>query len=167
MLPVTVNLYSIAADKRVLDKITGVLPVNTTPITVKPTEGVNAVNPVFIMDYDAAYMNVNYLYCDTFDRYYYVQPPTVNTAGRIELQCIVDVRQSFKASLLKVQATVIRAQSKGQPTKYPDNKLPVYPNKKNVTSIEMPENNNRLRTLQLQVLDYGYLLTVVGGEPSI
>lgn len=154
----TINLYKISADPRALDKITGVSPVNETPITVDPTERVNILNPVFIINYDETLMTCNYLYCDTFDRYYYINGAAVNIAHRLELACSVDVRQSFAAAIKASKGVILRATSKGAPTRYPDSKLPVYPTGKIITSIELPEINNELDTNGT----WSYLLTVVG-----
>lgn len=162
----TINIYKTTADPRALDKITGATLINSTPITVKPTAKVNLLAPVFEVEFDADYLTANYLYCDTFDRYYFISNPSVSTGNRIELACSIDVRQSFRGRILKTPLTVLRSQSIGAPTKYQDQKLPIYPTKKNVTSIEMPENSNAFRTFSLNLLDYGYLLTVVGGAPS-
>ena len=161
-----INLYKVYADPRALDKTTGGTLLNSQPIVVKPTEKVNKLSPIFEIAYNSAYFNANYLYCDTFDRYYYIINPAVVTGNRMELTCSVDVRQSFRGRILKTPLTVLRSQSIGAPTKYQDQKLPIYPTKKNVTSIEMPENSNAFRTFSLNLLDYGYLLTVVGGAPS-
>lgn len=156
----TINLYKISADPRALDKITGVSPVNSSPITVEPTERVNILNPVFIINYDETLMTCNYLYCDTFDRYYYINGAAVNTAHRLELACSVDVRQSFSAAIQSSKGIILRATSKGAPTKFPDNKLPVNPTEKIITSIELPELNNELDVDG----NYCYLLTVMGGN---
>lgn len=158
MLPVTINLYTIAKDSRELDKVSGVYPINLLPIPVEPTELVNSMNPVFDIAYDASYLNANYLYCDTFDRYYYLSPPHLNTAGRLELSCSIDVRQSFKTAIMNTYCTILRSSIYNKPTLYPDSKLPVYPNEKIVTSIELPEVNNELDVDGT----WCYLLTVMG-----
>lgn len=158
MLSVNINLYSIAADSRELDKVSGVLPINTLPIPVEPTELVNCLNPVFDIAYDASYLSANYLYCDTFDRYYYLSAPHLNTAGRLELACSIDIRQSFKTAIMNTYCTILRTSVYNKPTLYTDSKLPVYPNEKIVTSIELPEVNNELDTDG----SWCYLLTVMG-----
>ena len=159
----TVDLYKIAKDMRVLNKITGASALNNTPITVKPTEKVSILSPVFEIDMDAVYMTANYLYCDTFDRYYYIRDVRVNTAQRLELECMVDVRQSFSAALKNSEVTVIRNEKIRYPTQIQDNKLPVNPSRKVITSIIIPEIDNSFST----TASYSYLLTVIGGEPEI
>lgn len=159
----TVDLYKIAKDMRVLNKIAGASTLNNTPITVKPTEKVSILSPVFEIDMDAVYMTANYLYCDTFDRYYYIRDVRVNTAQRLELECMVDVRQSFSAALKNSEVTVIRNEKIRYPTQIQDNKLPVNPSRKVITSIIIPEIDNSFST----TASYSYLLTVIGGEPEI
>ena len=159
----TVNLYKIAKDNRVVDKITGAVALNNTPITIKPTDKISLLQPVFEIDIESAYMTANYLYCDTFDSYYYITDIRVNTAQRLELECMIDVRQTFSASLLKSDATVIRNEKLRYPTQIQDSKLPVNPSRKIITSIVIPEVNQSFSTSAT----YSYLLTVVGGEPNI
>lgn len=159
----TVNLYKIAKDNRVVDKITGAVALNNTPITIKPTDKISLLQPVFEIDIESAYMTANYLYCDTFDSYYYITDVRVNTAQRLELECLIDVRQTFSASLLKSDATVIRNEKLRYPTQIQDSKLPVNPSRKVITSIVIPEVNKSFSTSAT----YSYLLTVVGGEPNI
>lgn len=154
----TINLYETSADPRALDKLSGATLINQTPITVKPTEKVNLLAPIFEVEYSDSYLTANYLYCDTFDRYYYISNPAVRTGNRIEIACSIDVRQSFAASIRASKGVILRAASKGAPTRYPDSKLPVYPTGKIITSIELPEINNELDTNGT----WSYLLTVVG-----
>lgn len=159
----TINLYKIAKDNRVCDKISGASPINLTPISVQPTELVNLISPVFELAYEASYLTANYLYCDTYDRSYYITEARVNTAQRIELVCVVDVRQSFSTAIKATECTIIRAESIAAPTKIIDTKLPVNPSTKIITSIVLPETTQTFDT----DASYSYLLTVVGGEPTI
>lgn len=155
-----INLYKVYADPRALDKTTGATLLNEQPIAVKPTEKVNKLSPIFEIAYNSAYFNANYLYCDTFDRYYYIINPAVVTGNRMELSCSVDVRQSFAASIKNTKAVILRASSLNSPTIYPDSKLPVSPSEKIITSIELPEINNNLNTSGV----FSYVLTVMGGR---
>ena len=50
----TITLYKSNADPRALDKITSATQIGTA-ITVKPTEKVNLINPVFEVDYNDTY----------------------------------------------------------------------------------------------------------------
>lgn len=159
----TINLYKISFDTRELDKVNGVTPVNPTAITVDPLNAVSTIHPVFVLDYNSNYVNCNYLYCDTLDSYYYITDRRINTAGRLELLCTIDVRTTFSAAIKSTPCTIIRADSIGNPTKIIDSKLPVNPQKKYITSIVLPETSNTMST----TAEYSYLLTVIGGTPNI
>lgn len=157
----TVTLYKAAKDNRALDKISGA-DVVAAAVPIQNTDKINKLRPVFELAMNAVYMQANYLYCDALDRYYYITDFDINTAQRIELNCIIDVRQSFSAAIRATECTIIRAEAIAQPTKIIDSKLPVNPTSKIVTSIVLPETSQSFDTNA----EYSYLLTVVGGEPS-
>lgn len=155
----TITLYTVNKDNRCLDKVTGVTPVASS-ITIEPTSSIDVLNPTFVIANNSSYYACNYLYCDTLSRYYYISSFSVDTAGRLNLHCNVDVLQSFKSDILKCTATILRSESIGKPTKYDDNKLPVNPVEKNIISIEMPELSGSFSSNG----EKSYLLTVVGGD---
>lgn len=159
----TINLYRTNADPREINKISNAVLINPDPIVIKPTELVNLARPTFEIDYNSEYMTANYCYCDEFDRYYYVLPPHLNTGKRLEIPCVIDVRQSFSSAILDTECTIIRAESIAQPTKIQDTKLPINPASKIVTSIVLPETSHTFDT----DANYSYLLTVVGGSPGV
>ena len=77
------NLYSISADDRQLVKVVqGTTPVTTQKADLKPTAEVDIINPTFIFTDVAAVLSCNYLYCNTFGRYYYITKISVDTAQR-------------------------------------------------------------------------------------
>lgn len=160
----TIDLYTNTADRRKLDK-----SANLTAITgegglsCRPTAQVNLINPEFEIDFSAAYINANYLYCRDFDRWYFIDNPRFNTAGRYVLPCTLDIRMTARNAISACQATILRAESLGNPTKIPDNKLPINPNKKKVTSIILPQTAGESIGTDIT---YSYILTVIGGEPT-
>ena len=164
----TLYLYNISEDTRCLTKvIVGTTPAIKTAADIKPTEGVDVLSPAFILGYDSSYLSCNYLYCAELNRFYYITEMTIDTAQRIHVQCSVDVLQTYASSILNCIATVVRSESVGRPTMYTDSKLPVYPTKKNVTSIVMQQVAVPLNS-QLSTADGdNYLLTVIGGEPHV
>jgi hypothetical protein len=161
------NLYIISADDRQLIKvIEGTTPTTTQKANIKPTAEVDIINPTFIFTDVATVLGCNYLYCDTFERYYYITNISVDTAQRAIVECKIDVLQTYANQIKNSTATILRSESIGAPTKYIDNKLPVYPCKKNVTSIVMEQISVPLNS-QLSTADGdNYLLTVVGGSPT-
>lgn len=160
----TIDLYNCTADRRKLDKSASMTAITgENGLSCRPTAQVNMINPEFEIDYSAAYTNCNYLYCRDFDRWYFVDNPRFNTAGRFVLPCTIDVRMTARASISNCKATILRAESLGNPTKIPDSKLPINPNKKQITSIVIPETSGTLSTNAV----WSYLLTVIGGAPSV
>ena len=155
-----IDLYKISKDTRVIDKVGGVEP-SYTNVALYPLREVSVIRPVFEIDYNAALLQCNYLYCDTFDSYYYIVDSKVNTAGRLALSCFIDVRQTYSSSIAATPCTVIRGAQ--QPTQIVDNKLPIDPAHKKITSVLLPELSDSFGTDK----SYSYLLTVVGGEPTI
>ena len=160
----TLTLYQTTADPRALDKISDATRLSPEGgITIANTDRVDLLSPIFEIAMNSSYMTANYAYCDTLDRYYYINDVAINTAQRLELHCSVDVRQSFSSAIRATECTIIRAESIAQPTKIIDSKLPVNPTSKIVTSIVLPETSQTLDT----DAEWSYLLTVVGGAPSI
>lgn len=159
-----IDLYACNADRRKLDKSANLTSITgENGISCRPTAQVNLLNPEFEIDYASAYLNCNYLYCRDFDRWYFVENTRFNTAGRIVLPCTIDRRMTARNSIASCEATIVRAESLGNPTKIPDSKLPVNPNKKQITSIVIPETSGTFST----DATWSYLLTVIGGEATI
>lgn len=161
------KLYTISKDSRCLDKITGVSPVISQTANIKPDTDIDILYPRFDFHYDSRILACNYLYCDTFDRYYYIKNIAVNTAQRIILDCEIDVLQTYSTDIKNSVATILRAEKIGKPTKYIDSKLPVYPSKKNITSIVMAQRSAPLSTTLSTADGDNYLLCVVGGAPTV
>lgn len=161
------KLYSINADDRTLNKVSNDTPYILQPADLKPNTEVSIINPTFIFTNPSTIIGCNYLYCDTFDRYYFITNISVDTAQRAIVECNIDVLQSWSAQIKASTATILRSESIGKPTKFIDSKLPVFPTKKNVTSIIMQQKSIPLNS-QLSTADGdNYLLTVIGGAPTI
>ena len=155
------TLYKTTADTKSIDKITGA-EIIAPDIEIKAFESVSILAPVFVLAYNAAYLRANYIYVSDFAKFYYITDMSVDTAGRVFLRCSIDVRQTFGTSFINCPAIITRAESIGKPTLYPDSQLPVHPNKKNITSIVMPETSSSFTGDG----DTCYLLTCIGGEPT-
>lgn len=166
----TLTFYNVTADTRCLDKISQLQPTYTTPASpslLKPDTDVDIINPEFDLTYNSIILTSNYVYCDTFGRYYYITNMAVNTAQRIIVSCSVDVLQTYASDIKNSTATILRSESIGAPTHYTDSKLPVYPAKNNVTSIIMECQNSDLNDITIPpALAHCYVLTVVAGTPN-
>lgn len=156
----TCYLYNISADSRQLVKVDNSTPYTEAYTAVKATAALDIITPTFIFDYSAAALSCNYLYCSEFERYYFVKNIAVDTAGRINISCAIDVLQTYSAAIKNCRATVIRTATGGKPTMYIDNKFPVYPTKKVVTSTTSAETSGSLNADG----GYCYVLNTIGGS---
>lgn len=125
------------------------------PFIIKPTSIINNLNPVFIIDYNSALLDCNYVSCETLGRKYFITHIGVDTAQTMRIECAVDVLSSWDLSGCPV--TVVRNGGIGSPTKIPDSKLPVKPSTENIKQI--PVENSEFK----QLLTYPYVLQVIGG----
>ena len=158
----TCYLYNISADSRQLVKVDNSTPYTEAHTAVKPTAPLDIITPTFIFDYSAAALACNYLYCSEFGRYYFVKNIAVDTAGRINISCAIDVLQTYSAAIKNCRATVTRTATSGAPTMYSDSKFPVYPTKKVVTSITSAETSGSLDADG----GYCYVLNTIGGTTN-
>ena len=152
----TIDICSTAQDPLVADKSYSVIQAS---VAIEPTSIISQMNPVFIVDYDSRYLGANYIVCGDLGRKYYCTV-SVNTAQRCVIECHVDPLSSFDLSNCLIG--VIRNEGIGAPTMYPDQKLPVYPSKKNIGSIIMQETSGLLTANG----DWCYILTVIAGTPN-
>lgn len=152
----TVTLYTCTDDPRKLDKtITAI----GTAISAEPTDDCSIINPRLILTYNSNRLTCNYFYISDFSRYYFVTGMTVMPGGLIDLTGKIDVLKTYSASIKACDATIIRSESVSGPTQYPDNKLPILPNRFDVTSIPMGGNKLPQATI---LTPYNYLLQVRG-----
>lgn len=121
---------------------------------IKPTSIINQLSPTFIIDYNSALLNCNYVSCETLGRKYFARI-SVDTAQTMRIDCTVDVLSSWNLSGCPV--TVVRNGGIGTPTKVQDTKLPVKPSTENI--YQVPVSNNEFK----QLLSTPYVLQVIGG----
>lgn len=157
-----IKLYTISKDPRELEKVTSSTPYITAIATIEPTAPVNILSPTFIVNNNSSYYPCNYLKCEDFGRYYYIDNLSLLTGGRIALDCSVDVLQTYKDEIIQRVATITRSESIGHPTLFTDKQLPIHPVYKTVTSIVMPETSGSFSADG----EYSYLLTLTGGTPD-
>lgn len=133
--------------------------------TVKPTEKLDIENPSFIINYSPALIACNYIFASEYNRFYFAKI-TTKPGNEAIIECVSDPLMSFRSEILNCDILATRAESFGAPTHYPDSMLPVYPSKKNVTSIIMQQQAaSPLSGLLDTSADDCYLLTVLGGQP--
>lgn len=124
-------------------------------ITINPKTIQNVLRPVFEIDYNSALLNANYLHAPFLEKYYFISSVSINTAGRMVFECVVDPLKSYDLSNCPI--TVVRNGGIGTPTKTPDNKLPIKPSSEDIKQIAVA--NGEFKAL----LNYPYVLQVIGG----
>lgn len=150
----TVTLYKTSDDRRVVTKTLTSIASN---ITIIPKEQLDILTPRIRLAWNSAYLAANYMYISDLGRYYFISDMLLNTGHNIDIIGNVDVLMTYASQIKALEATIIRSESIGAPTMYPDDKLPIIPNKKSVTSIVMP-NSLHLNTPNAP----NYVLTVRG-----
>lgn len=157
--------YTNSAESNVMNKNPYLQTIGT--YTIRPTAELDIEYPKFLINYSAALLPCNYIYCAEYGRYYFAKL-TTKPGTEAVLECVSDPLMSFSTEILNCSILATRAESFGKPTHYPDNMLPVYPSKKNVTSIVMQQQAGSPLTglLDTSATDC-YLLTVLGGQPHI
>lgn len=123
-------------------------------IPIAATSTVDQLEPVFIVDYDPAYLTCNYVYCSAFGLSYFCRVAE-NTAKRIVLTCTVD---PLSVDVDNCNINVVRNGGIGAPTKIQDSKLPVLPGEQELMQT-VSENNSLSPSAS-----HSYIITVIGGE---
>ena len=106
------TLYNCSDDPRKLSKT---LPVDSKIVvsSITPTESCDILNPTFILNYDSAYTTKNYIVVDTpFNRSYFITDMKIDIGKKIVISCAVDVLQTYKDSIKKINANVVRQENK-------------------------------------------------------
>lgn len=148
-------LYTNYSDNRVIDKrITQIAEISGKIkgdcLMTAPT--------IIIQNRDMT--NVNYLYINDFNRYYYISEIKVMTGGVIELSCKVDVLMSFKTEIKQLKVNILRYENTA-PTFLADTRIPLYSDTVQKV-IEFPDNIFNLESPT--ETDKNFLLSISGGS---
>lgn len=150
MLTITPGLCT--CDNRVVDKTNFV--TFGTGINCDVYHECDIMNPVFLLKYDSGLVDYNYLYVQSWSRYYFINNATVAPGGRIYLTCSEDVLMSNKDDILNLTAYAHRSQS-SQEHFLVDDKVPSL-----VTTFRTHQTFGGSLTANT----FNYLLTVKGGK---
>lgn len=101
-------------------------------IEISPTSKINQEKPVFIISYNANYVNCNYVIANFLGRKYFCMID-YEIGKQMTLNCTVDYLSSF--NLRSCPVTVVRNGGLGAPTKIQDSKFPVLPNTETVKQV--------------------------------
>lgn len=150
-----INIGTTLDDVRKYKKNVSWIMSGETPkeIPIAATSTVDQLEPVFIVDYDAAYLTCNYVYCSAFGLSYFCRVAE-NTAKRIVLTCTVD---PLSVNVDNCKINVVRNGGIGSPTKIQDNKLPVLTGVQELMQT-VAENSTLNPDADC------YIITVIGGE---
>ena len=108
----TITFYTSTANPKDIDK-SGKLAIIGTGKILTPTKGVSILNPVVTVDYNSLFVSANYAYISApFNRYYFVKC-SVDTAGKIVVECAADALYSWQAYIKECDANIIRAEQAG------------------------------------------------------
>lgn len=151
----TINIGTTSDDVRKYKKNVSWILSGDVPreIPIAATSTVDQLEPVFIVDYDPAYLTCNYVHCSAFGLSYFCRVAE-NTAKRIVLTCTVD---PLSVDVDSCKINVVRNGGIGAPTKIPDNKLPVLPGEQELMQT-VAENSTLNPDADC------YVITVIGGE---
>lgn len=120
---------------------------------VKIKDAMEIINPTFIIT-TPLNMQVNYLYCEDLNRFYYIDNKTLLTGGRTELVCRVDVLKSFSNDILNLTVIIDKQRDVNKSNVYINDGSLVAESRTVITSKEFSngfsENGN-------------YILVVAGG----
>ena len=161
-------LYKTDSDNRVIGKHKiraklGSHSANGFDVTLK--EGTSIFNPTFILKYPlsddldgsniiASFDDINYLYCREWSRYYFIKDITFLTGRRIQLDCHVDVLESYKNDIANISAEIYRSEMESVKSNFMvDDRLPVECKRK--------VSRKAIGSVGDSV---SYILTVAGGE---
>lgn len=134
-------------------------------ITVTPYEALNINHPVFIVDSLNYAPRVNFakVTFDNGDVKYYYCTLSLNNGGQNIIACDIDPLMTNAAAIRNCPATVLRysnKQGRTGPTMFPDSKLPIIPNKKEITSTILRNSFFDINAA------YSYILSVIGDDST-
>ena len=116
-------------------------------------------NPVIILQYKPDIQsNVNYVYIQEYNRYYFVTDIIDLTGGRYELHCKVDVLMSFKDYILNLSCIIDKQSSKNNANMYLDDGSFVVQSKEFINTINFPNGFND---------DGEFILITAGGGVTV
>lgn len=134
----TITLYTVTDDSRVLNKTLGT--ALTTAKTLTVYDSIDIITPTFVIEYNSTILQATYLYCTELNRYYFITGIALDKGGRMILSCSLDVLMTYKNQLVNCQCCVLRNEySLGEVI---DEKLPIEPNKVVIEGVTM--SNGRL-----------------------
>lgn len=159
-MSVLISGYYSSADPRKLDK-SGNLQTIFGGIEAKLKDDCDLMNPTFVLYTNNDYVRINYLYCSTWGKYYFVNDISFSAGRTMELHCSVDVLMTYRAAIRDLNVNVYRQE-------FLKNKNLV--DSEYVTGVQMNTENHYFNDDPFNAdlnADRCYMLTVVGGVDNI
>ena len=136
-------LYHNASDRNVINK--ELTEIETRSITLKKDTDLDRLQ-LFIHKIPS---NVNYLYLEPINKYYFIDSSKNVNNSMIELICNIDVLESYKTDILNSEVMVTLSQEKSYFKTNPDNKTT---QERKIVSLDLsgklePETNLIISTI--------------------
>ena len=151
----TVNLYNVADDPRVLNKTLGTA-VNLNCELLYPSD---LLNPRIKISASSFTPQLNYMYIQAFGRYYFITEVTYENGGAVTIQGKIDVLQTYGQAINSLTVNVIR-QELGAFTNVVDNMVTVTP-KQDVSFVKSTATPFNIRTSGAEI---NFCICVAGGN---
>ena len=140
-----------------ISKVNKQITAVKSDVVINPKEMQNILKPVFVIDYDSTLINCNYVTTSFTNYQYFIDSISINTGGRMVLNCSIDPLSGFDFSECPI--TVVRSESTGI-NKITDNKLPILPNEETLEQIPINDSDNSFNTTSDTKC---YILQCIGG----
>lgn len=109
-----VTLYKNNSENNVIGKNLTYL----SSITAVNKEIISVENPTIVLSYSGDMNNVNYIYIEDFDRYYFVNEVRGLNGNMYQIACNVDVLESFKNDIKQLTAVIDKQENVALANKY-------------------------------------------------
>ena len=71
-------------------------------------ETTDILDPIFVVKYNKNVMSSNYVYCDEFERFYFVKDKQIVDGNRIKISCHVDVLSTYWNQIKSTSQHIVR-----------------------------------------------------------
>lgn len=155
-----ITLYNCKDDKRTVNKNLGAALGSCNII---PTETISMLNPTFLVLKSDFNFSANYLYCDTFQRYCFIDDVRMLSAQRVIIECSVDVLYSHKDEIL--QCSTVATRNENTPiNNIVDNNLPII-SAQNTRVVKFSKSPFNVSTVNEN--SRNFIVSVSGGGANV
>lgn len=154
----TVDFYSVTDANNVVDKHVDIA-TKTTILNVDVINPSTIEGPQLVLKNFDGVSGKNYCYIAKYNRWYYVTGITFTTAGRVVVNCAVDVLKTYAAKIKQCTGTATRSQSVGM-NHITDNRYPINNVHRVIDMLAYP------KTPFTRFPSSPYILTTIGGTTT-